>query len=391
MSKKFLFVLIFAASIVLGSSSALAQSEEVAKAPDLDSEMVEMAELLPGFGGMFYDEKGRPNVYLTDSSSELRLKSISPDVVILRGDYDFKTLQSYRVELRSALAIDGVVALDVDERSNRVRISISEDLNPKQRSQLSRRLMRMSADPDAVIIDESPEFLRHQLTTVRSSLRPLRGGLQIGLPGGVCSLGHVVSGGTQLITNSHCTLVQGGVEGTPYTQNFFGANIGVEVVDPPYDVQPCPPGRRCRRSDSALVDINNGTPALAGHIARTTDCNTGTIDDFTVIGTFPPSGTATAAAGQVVTKVGNTTGCRQGTVLQTCVDVSVAGTDITQLCQTIVGANGFSLSQPGDSGSPVFIQDGDNSIAVGILWGGNGNGSLMVFSPLNQVFAELGL
>ncbi len=171
MSKKFLLVLIFAASIVLVGSSVMAQSEEEAKSPNLDSEMSEMVELLPGFGGLFYDEKGRPNVYLTDSSSELRLKSMNPDIVILKGDYDFRTLQRYRVELRSALSIDGVVALDVDERSNRVRISIDEDLNPKQRSQLRRRLMRMGADPDAVSIEESPVFLPHQ--TVRNTVRPV--------------------------------------------------------------------------------------------------------------------------------------------------------------------------------------------------------------------------
>ncbi len=394
MSKKFLFVLIFAASIVLGGSSALAQSEEVAKAPDLDSEMAEMAELLPGFGGMFYDEKGRPNVYLTDSSSELRLKSISPDVVILQGDYDFKTLQSYRVELRSALSIDGVVALDVDERSNRVRVSISEDLNPKERSHLRRRLMRMSADPDAVVIDESPELLQHQQITVQNAITPVFGGLQIGNTRSICTLGYVVNrNGNQLITNSHCTFVQGGVENTPFTQNAFSRLIGVEVVDPPYNVQPCPAGRRCRRSDSALADINNTTNTAPGQLARTVSCNAGTANDFILTTTFPISNQlGSASVGDVVTKVGNTTGCRTGTVVQTCTDVNVGGTNITLLCQSIVvSSTNLPISQPGDSGSPVFIQDGNNAIAVGLLWGGNGSGSVMVFSPINQVFAELGL
>ncbi len=384
MSKRFLFILVLAASIVLGGSSALAQSEEVAKSPNLDSEMAEMAELLPGFGGLFYDEKGRPTVYLTDSSSELQLKSMNPDVVILQGDYDFRTLQRYRVELRSALSIDGVVALDVDERSNRVRISINEDLNPKQRSQLRRRLMRMSADPDAVIIDESPEFLPHQ--TVQSTVRPVIGGLQIGFPGFICTLGFVINNATQFITNSHCTLVQGGVENTPYRQNAGGPLIGVEVFDPPYGPIPgCPPGRVCRLSDSAFANFNNATTRTQGQIARTATCNTGGIGDFTLNGTFPITAVATANVGQTVTKVGNTTGCRRGNVLQTCVDVGVAGTNITLLCQTIVGATGQPISLGGDSGSPVFIQVGNNATAVGLLWGGNGNGSLMVYSPINQL------
>ncbi len=388
MSKRFPLVLIFGASIVLGGSSALAQSEDEAKFPNLDSEMVEMAELVPGFGGMFYDEMGRPNVYLTDSSSGIRLKSINPDVVILRGDYDFRTLQRYRVELRSALSIDGVVALDVDERSNRVRISINEDLNPKQKSQLRRRLMRLSADPDAVIIDESPVFLRHQ--TVQSTIRPLVGGLQIGFPGFICTLGYVVNGGTQFITNSHCTLVQGGVENTPYTQNGAGPNIGVEIVDPPYlPIPGCPAGRLCRLSDSALAERNNSTSTGQGRIADAVTCNSGGVGDFTINGDLTITGITTAFVGQTVTKVGNTTGCRRGTVVQTCLDVPVSGTIFTLLCQTLVEASGPPMSLGGDSGSPVFIQNGNNAIAVGLLWGGTSNGSLMVFSPINQVIAEL--
>ncbi len=366
----------------------MAQSEEEVISPNLDSEMAEMAELIPGFGGMFYDEKGRPTVYLTDSSSEPRLKSINPDIVVLQGDYDFRTLQRYRVELRPALSIDGVVALDVDERSNRVRISINEDLNPKQRSQLRRRLMRMSADPDAVIIDESPVFLRHQ--TVRDTIRPVVGGLEIGFPGFLCTLGFVVSAGTQFITNSHCTLVQGGVENTPYTQDVGGPNIGVEVVDPPYGPIPgCPAGRRCRLSDSALTHFNNGTATAQGQIARTVTCNAGTANDFQINGSLSIAATATAGVGQTVTKVGRTTGCRRGTVVQTCVDVPVFGTDITLLCQTIVEASGLPLSLGGDSGSPVYVQAANHAIVVGLLWGGNSTGSLMVYSPIDQVIAEI--
>ncbi len=387
MSKKLLMVLVFAAAVLLGGSSVMAQSEEAVKSPDLDSEMVEMVDLVPGFGGMFYDEKGRPNVYLTDSSSELRLKAMSPDVIIHRGEYDFRTLQSYRVELRSALSIDGVVALDVDERSNRVRVSINEDMNPKQRAQLQRRLMRMSPDPDAVIIDERPEFLRHQ--SLRDSVRPVPGGVEIGFPGFLCTLGYNVNGASEFITNSHCTSGQGGVQNTPYTQDAGGGNVGVEIVDPQYNVQPCPFGRRCRRSDSARVRYNNTNIGNQGQIARTVTCNAGGANDRQINGTFRIVGTGNASVGQTITKVGRTSGCRRGTVNQTCADVNVGGTNITLLCQTIVSANGFPLSQGGDSGSPVFIQNGNNATAVGLLWGGNGSGSVMVYSPIGQVINEL--
>jgi hypothetical protein len=45
----------------------------------------------------------------------------------------------------------------------------------------------------------------------------------------------------------------------------------------------------------------------------------------------------------------------------------------------------------GDSGSNVFrVTSGDNVQLVGILWGGNSNGTLFVFSPLKSVRDELG-
>ncbi len=389
MSGKLALVLMIAASISLGGSSASAQSEEEAKSPNLDSEMTEMAELLPGFGGMFYDEKGRPTVYLTDSSSELRLKSVIPDVVIRQGDYDFRTLQRYRVELRSALSFDGVVALDVDERSNRVRISISQDLNPKERFQLRRRLVRMSADPNAVIIDETPVLLPHQ--TVRDTVRPIVGGLEIGFPGFRCTMGFIDNHGDTFLTNSHCTSVRGRVfPGTPYTQNASGPDIGFEVVDPPYTTgPPCPANRRCRLSDSALVAFNANASVRPRRIARTKTCNTGTPSDREIDGSLLMTDTDTALVGQVVTKVGRTTGCRSGIVTQTCVDVGVAGTDIVFFCQTRVETDGPQITQPGDSGSPVFIPSGNNFTAVGLLWGGSGDGRNMVFSPFSQVINEI--
>jgi hypothetical protein len=46
---------------------------------------------------------------------------------------------------------------------------------------------------------------------------------------------------------------------------------------------------------------------------------------------------------------------------------------------------------PGDSGSPIFIVNGDGSATLaGILWGGTPEGTLLAFSPLTNVQRELG-
>ena len=65
---------------------------------------------------------------------------------------------------------------------------------------------------------------------------------------------------------------------------------------------------------------------------------------------------------------------------------------IQQLCQTFVAnPGGAVVVQGGDSGSDVFRITGSNTAEmVGILWGGNGSGTLFVFSPLKQVRDELG-
>jgi hypothetical protein len=89
----------------------------------------------------------------------------------------------------------------------------------------------------------------------------------------------------------------------------------------------------------------------------------------------------------MVNKVGRTTGWSQGPVTGTCVNVNVSGTNITQLCQTIVSARVAG----GDSGADVFsITSGTNVKLNGILWGGSSDGKTFVFSPLANVMGELG-
>jgi hypothetical protein len=89
--------------------------------------------------------------------------------------------------------------------------------------------------------------------------------------------------------------------------------------------------------------------------------------------------------------VGRTTGWTFGTVVSTCADINVSGSDDTQLCQTRVrgGAGG------GDSGSPVFYRIGAGAKVklAGILWGGGFHpafGETYIFSPLDNIEEDLG-
>jgi hypothetical protein len=231
------------------------------------------------------------------------------------------------------------------------------------------------------------------MVTLRDVVRPVTGGLQINFPGYLCTLGfNATSGSTaSFITNSHCTTKQGGVESTPYyqpTQTLAPASIGVEVADPTYTRATCPRnirGKVCRWSDASRAAYSGGTTFTLGRIKQTTGANNGSLE---IAGEFTIAAEDQRTAftvGEIMNKVGRTTGWTQGAVTNTCVHTGVQGSNIVQLCQTHVAAGVAG----GDSGSPAFrITSGSNVALAGILWGGGTN--VWVFSPLNNIERELG-
>lgn len=231
--------------------------------------------------------------------------------------------------------------------------------------------------------------------TLRTEHRPTMGGLQIHWSNYVCTLGFNVqhSGGASFVTNSHCTENQGSTGSTQYFQPLSSVNsnpIAIEADDPQYfRNRGCSKGKKCRYSDASRALYQAGVP-YAADIARTTGENNGSLD---VSGAFDVTGeddSSTSFSG-TVHKVGRTTGWTSGSVSASCVTVNVSGSNLQLLCQTIVESGGGAIVGGGDSGSPVFRPTGSNTAAlIGILWGGAGDGSLFVFSPLASIEAELG-
>lgn len=239
----------------------------------------------------------------------------------------------------------------------------------------------------------------HQVATLRDRWRPTQGGIQIHFGQFLCTMGFNADDGAErsFITNSHCTDRQGGVEGTQYfqpTSTVDGTVIATEVEDPKYfRGGACPRGRKCRFSDASRALYSSGVASLRGVISKTSAPNNGSLDvtgEFSV--TSQDNNNTSFAIGTTVNKVGRTSGWTQGNVTQTCVHTNVSGSNITQLCQTFVqNPGGAVVVLGGDSGSNVFrITSGDNVQLVGILWGGNSNGTLFVFSPFKHVRDEIG-
>ena len=202
----------------------------------------------------------------------------------------------------------------------------------------------------------------------------------------LCTLGFngVRAGVNGFVVNSHCTDVQGQNTGTQHFQPTVanGNLIGQEIADPPWDAMKCPiglVGHLCRYSDTAYSQRDGTVTADQGFIAKTTGVNTGSL---TISGQFRIVSEGPSIVGNVVNKVGRTTGWTQGRVTATCVDVIVLGSPNADLCQDQVSAGVGA----GDSGSPVFAIASGNDVQLrGILWGGTLDGTSFVYSPIANI------
>lgn len=401
--------------------------------PTSDDELIRMGKSLPGFGGMFYDDAGYPNVYLLDPghpAAVAALKNLGGEVRVLRGDFELAQLVSWKLSLRSLLARPDVVYLDADEAQNRVVIGIAPAADPSSKSlthaSLDKDLAVRGVPRAAVIYKEVPRFTEMigarkvdglpvdlleapappakrsaPALSLLDSFRPAPAGVQITWIKSpyvyFCTLGFDAYLGSTFgfVTNSHCTADRDQVTGTRYSQgDYHTAAIATEFSDPPStDAPPCPAGRKCRYSDASFARWDAAASGALRAVAKPTGKGTdagslvvrpGTLR-FTITKTAPP-----ALVGQAVNKVGRTTGWTSGKVVATCADANVSGTSYTVFCQNFVQAG----VDGGDSGSPVFAYSTGTAITLlGILWGGgrdNLGNTVFAYSPLSAIQGELG-
>ena len=268
----------------------------------------------------------------------------------------------------------GAVFADADEAGNRVHIGVE---HAAAASRVRSVLARLGIPAAAADVEIVAPF--RQVATLRGAVRPVVAGVQINFPGFLCSIGFNATrqGVGGFVTASHCTNTQGGVESTPYwqpLQTTKPVQIATETVDPGYKttLAGCPerpalsPERRRVRE---IHQRHHRTP-WAGSPGRRPPAPS----DLTIAGSWTVTSNATSSSftiGETVNKVGRTTGWSRGKVVATCVTVNVSGTNITQICQTIVNAKVGA----GDSGSDVFtVTSGTNVKLDGVLWGGSGDG-----------------
>ena len=394
---------------ILGGTAAGAQDDGLPTEMPLtiDEEYARMAERVPGFGGLYLDERGTTHVYLVDLALEREVQSLGERVEVHQGDYDFRDLYAWKNELRSFLSREGMVSLDIDESRNRLVLAAEPPFADRLRNELI-GLLRPTSVPAAAVLVEVGE-LPEPMADLQDRIRPIPSGVQIRNENqGGCTLGVNTTrfGVRGFVTNSHCTGNMGVVEGTLFYQKdvWWEDRVGVEEVDPPfipssafYPSGMCPDKFRCRYSDSAFVAYDDAALSEGGNVALPASClnPAGTLEIGTALPRLPftDASYANPPIGAILHKVGRTTGCTLGPLKQTCSDIILPANidgDLSSntrmlLCQNQV----LAAVNPGDSGSPVFRRLGNGAVLEGLLWGKSANRFL--YSPWSSVILELGI
>lgn len=359
-------------------------------APTMDDLRARIGARVPEFAGVYVE--GDVLVALTtervdaarlwrEIESALDLPPEAPRRLVLAdARYSFVRLKRWHdaVTMR-LLAVDAVQSTDIDERANAIVIGV---VNGEGRAAARQILEDAGVPREAADIVTVEAVREHGL---RDMHRPLVGGLQLAVPGGLCTLGFpaTLAGVAGFVTCSHCTAQQGLKDGSKFGQPDGTKAVGTETKDPFYWAGgDCTVENGCRNSDSAFA------AATVDRAAKVALVTPGTLDiaKFARITGKEPW----PMQGLPAMKVGRTTGGTQGTISSACVNVK-SSSQYMYHCNHFVSGNS-PMSQPGDSGSPVFrianIPAVDDVRLLGLLWGGTTNA--FVFSPIGAVEKDLG-
>lgn len=375
-------VLAAATGLLVGTREASVQSpqqhqeDSIPAPPGFDARRTaewvqrEIARQVPGFGGFFVDpaDPERVRLWIKDPDSDfeeaaLVFRELIEDhpladryhMVPLQGQFGYLEIQQWHDSVfGTLLRMPGTVYTDNQEAKNRIEVGV---LNEGAARAAELALIEAGVPLDAVTF----EIVEREIedNDLEERHRPLWAGIRIDRDGGgYCTLGPIAyRGAPGFVTNSHCTSVFAGVDGSRFYQDIDGDPdnyIGWEVLDPapvPGVGGVCPPGDLCRFSDAAWIQLDPpaGGTSYKGYIAHPglNSTNWNDEEDWYAIqeemGIF---------LGQCVQKVGKTTGRTAGRVINTNINMVTEqnGTEFLLLWQHRADYE----RSGGDSGGPVF-------------------------------------
>jgi hypothetical protein len=361
---------------------------------------------VPGFAGYYLAEDGSPIVRLVDARHADAARRFvrarnggvpGREARVVAAEYDFSQLKGWRDRLQELVGRNGVHMLDVDERTNRVWVGVTDE-GAAQALRAAARAAGVPYRALEVAVVPAAEFRADYLT---DRFDVLWGGVQIDKTpgyGGECTLGFMADWGWDkiFVTNSHCSQSYFAYDGGTLYQNNAapGNEIGVELHDRGY-WEPCG-SLLCRYSDAAYIGRNGAryAPREETYRIATTEfwAIGGPATTKLVSPTQYPSGQSTPVVGRLtdaqlvvgafMEKIGRTSGATLGQITRSCVQIG------RLLCQY----EGDIYSAPGDSGSPIRQNDNNHgTLLAGILWGGpTNNYNITYFSPLSGIERDLG-
>lgn len=360
---------------------------------DAESHMHELNNLFPDFGGVFLDEDGRYNIFLTDMSDEARVKAsikisdmakmtpggVNREVIVRQVEFRFRELALWR-ELATAFLLSDnqfqyVLSTQVHESKNRIAIGIDERYWGEDSidtvSEFMTRILGIPAqavvfEKEAAELTENEEDFGLLSGDTFERQRPVIGGLRIRYSSSNCSLGFlgVYDGEEVFVTNGHCTDNAHGRSATLYYQGERDEPddvLGTEIADGPQSLDKCVAPNSdcwpCRWSDSAIISIRDNVERARGYIAKTErKSKEWMVEGSRQIDVENPVFTIVDLQDDILTgmtlhKVGGNSGWTSGEVIRTCVDSRRSRHELILQCQHRAR---YASSGGGTSGAPVF-------------------------------------
>ncbi|OAH09258.1 S1 family peptidase [Streptomyces jeddahensis] len=316
-----------------------------AAASELASQLA--SRLGSAFGGAYYDaDKEQITVNVVGNDDNVIVQAEKAGAAVRSVQNSLGTLKSGAQTLQQRAGIPGT-AWAVDPRTNQILVTADRTVTGDRWDRLE-SAVRSLGEGVARIQKSAGEFKTFA-----------EGGDAIFGGGARCSLGFNVTtqeGSPGFLTAGHC-----GVATEQWSDAQDGAPIGtVQAATFPGD------------GDFALVTYDD--PAIQA--ASAVDTGDGQLLEI--------QQAAEAAVGQQVFRMGSTTGRRDGTVTGLDATVNYPEGTVTGLIQTDVCA------EPGDSGGPLFTEDGS---AIGLTSGGSGDctsGGETFFQPVPTALAAVG-
>jgi hypothetical protein len=370
--------------------------------PNLHDIFVEIDRAAPGFGGLYYDgndvvvnlvdlgrsEQARAKVRELLASRPRHARSGPPQIHFKKVNYGYGQLKTWYDKLDPIWQVDGVVYTDISDSRNRIVVGVTRS---GLAGPIATALHELGLPSGAfeIVVTDYPVAALAELT---DSVRPVMGGFQI-WPSGCSNALSVRRPGISnlyLLTASHCTNNQGVFDAGAWTQGYPGlAPVGYEAADSP--IFYCSTDALCQLADAALLVYDWQPDGAFGKIAKPTGLGLAPVDEqnpLTVIGEV-----LWPIEGEYVEKLGWRTGYSWGDIMLACVNVRVYNPSNGHYWREDCSAKAAYASQPGDSGSAIFVSGWPWNPATteaafyGVHFAGGSGGW---FSPLGQIESVFG-